>query len=401
MRKFFGEFYALDFADEDFGLLRHGNAREGCDGVRALTHDLGVQRAVDENGFAYLFRFVGLEQIASALGKLFSDFVIDGIDDDDRLLAGADHAVVKRFAQDNRAHRREDVRRVVDDGGHVSAADADGGFAAAICALDHAGAAGCEDAVRFLHRKVGQLQTRRVHPVDNAFRRACGNRRFEHDARRLNGGTLCARMRANEDAVAGFQRDQGLKDRGRGRVRGRDDRCDDADGFRDARDAIGLVLFDHAAGLCVAVCVVDVFGSKVVFDDLVFHNAHARLFHGELRQRNARLVCGGCGGKKNLVHLLLCVGCKCTLRFAQAGKRALHGFYAINRGSACLVFHTLHLLLYSSRVLRCLGVQEGSYRLICGLPAAEADTNLLHIGCGVDLARSNHHAARESSIAAP
>ncbi len=84
----------------------------------------------------------------------------------------------------------------------------------------------------------------------------------------------------------------------------------------------------------------------MVLDDFVFHHAHAGFLYRELGQRDARLVGGGCGREEDCIHLFLRERGKLLLRFAQAGKRAFHGFNAVDRFSYSLLFHTLHLLFF-------------------------------------------------------
>jgi hypothetical protein len=47
-------------------------------------------------------------------------------------------------------------------------------------------------------------------------------------------------------------------------------------------EAEGFVFFDDAAGLVVLVFVADLFRGEVVFNHLLFHNAHAGFFSGHL-----------------------------------------------------------------------------------------------------------------------
>ena len=52
-----------------------------------LAHDLGVQRAVDEDNAADLIQLIALEEIAAPNGELLLHLIIDGIHNGDRLLA--------------------------------------------------------------------------------------------------------------------------------------------------------------------------------------------------------------------------------------------------------------------------------------------------------------------------
>ena len=58
--EFFAEIHALYLADQDLRILRDFHAAELRDFVRALTDDLRVQRAVDDDGLAHLVQLVGL-----------------------------------------------------------------------------------------------------------------------------------------------------------------------------------------------------------------------------------------------------------------------------------------------------------------------------------------------------
>ena len=150
-------------------------------------------------------------------------------------------------------------------------------------------------------------------------------------------------MGADDDAVAGFQADQRLENRRGGRVGGRDDRADHADRLGDLDGAVDLVLLDHAAGLGVAVGVVDVFRGKVVLDHLVLDNAHACFLHCHLGKRKSFTARGGGSREENRVYLFLTVGGKFLLRRLDAGKRFFKGFYALyDRILFCT--HNIHLL---------------------------------------------------------
>ena len=49
----------------------------------------------------------------------------------------------------------------------------------------------------------------------------------------------------------------------------------------------------------------NVFGSEMIFDDFVFHNAHTGLRNRGLGKGDTRLVCRGGSGKEDPVHLFL------------------------------------------------------------------------------------------------
>lgn len=85
------------------------------------------------------------------------------------------------------------------------------------------GAAGREDDVGLLHDRVGQLQGGHVDPGDDVLGCAGRHRRLQHHTGRLDGTLLGTGMGADDDAVAGFQGEEGLENGGRGGVGGGDD----------------------------------------------------------------------------------------------------------------------------------------------------------------------------------
>lgn len=84
-------------------------------------------------------------------------------------------------------------------------------------AMHHAGAARRQNDVRFVHQLASQFQAGELDAADDAFRRTRLDRRLVDDARSLRRALLGARMRADEDRVAGLQAQQRLKDRRRRR----------------------------------------------------------------------------------------------------------------------------------------------------------------------------------------
>lgn len=173
--------------------------------MRLLPHDLGVQRAVYDDGLSDLFRFFGIQKITSARGEFPLRLVVRLVEHDDRLFRSADHAVIESFGMDDRIDGEHDVRAVVYNGGRVARAHAESGFTARIRGLDHAGAARGENGIRFLHEKIGQFRAtgtsiQPINPLGSARRHG----RFTHDARRLDGALFRPRVRADDDAVAAF-----------------------------------------------------------------------------------------------------------------------------------------------------------------------------------------------------
>ena len=311
--KGFGEIGGGHFADEDFGSFGNIDTRQRRDGVGGLPHDLGVQCAVNQDGCANLVDFLPVQDIAAALDEFRLDPVVDAVQHHHALLGSADHAVVKGLGMDDGGNRQQNVGAVVNDGGGVAGADAQSGLAGGVGSLHHARTAGGEDQVCLPHHLIGQLQRGLVYPRDDAFRRTGGDRRLQHHPCGGDGAALRPGVGADDDAVTGFQGDQGLEDGSGSGVRGGNDRRDDADRLGNALNAVGRVFLNDTAGLGILVGVVNIFSGIVVLDDLILHYAHTGFGYGLLGQRNAHPVGGGGGGQKNFIHLLLRISGKFLL----------------------------------------------------------------------------------------
>ncbi len=347
----FRDVHALHLANENLGALGHGNPSQSGNLGGGLAHDLGVKSAVDDDGLAHLVQLGLGEDVAAALDELGLYRVIQGFQGDDGLLGGADHAVVEGFGVDDGVDGHDGVRALVDDGRHIARAHAQSRGAGGIGGLDHAGAAGGQDDVRLGHDQVGQLQGGRVDPAEEALRRAGLHGGLQHHLGGGDGALLGPGMGADDDAVAGLQGQKGLKDGGGSGVGGGNNRRDYADGFGDLPDAIGLVLFDDAAGLGVFVGVIDILGGIVVLNDLVLHHAHAGLFHRQLGQRDTLQVGGHGRRAENFVDLLLGKGSVFLLRFADPGQHFFKGLYIFHDFEICLheIAHPLLFIWGGSR----------------------------------------------------
>ena len=129
---------------------------------------------------------------------------------------------------------------------------------------------------------LGQFNARFLNPADDPFRGTGFDRSLQHQFGRMNGTFFCARMRGENNAVAGFERNQALKNRGRCRIGSRNNSGDNAERFGNPGQSVGFVMFQNAAGLCVAVFVINFFGGKMVFDNLVFNHAHSSFLNSHL-----------------------------------------------------------------------------------------------------------------------
>ena len=343
MCKLLGQLYALYFADQDLGVFGSVHTGKLCDVVSRLTDDLCVQCAVDQDGLSDLLGLLGVQEVATSVGKFFLYLVVYLIQYDHRLLGCADHTVVKGLGVDDRVDSQQDVCGVVDDSGRVSGANAQSRLAGGVSRLDHAGTTGGKDDVGFFHNQVGEIKRRNVDPADDSLRSTCRHSGFQYDLCRRNGGFLCSWVRADDDTVSGFQTDQRLENCGRGGVGGRNDGAHDTDRLGDLLDAVRLVLFQNAAGLRVSVSVIDIFGSVVVFDYLIFHDAHAGLFNRHFGKRDSCLVGCGSGGKEDLIYLFLCVGGKNRLCLSYFCQLLLQRFNAVHDSISFLVHFQGHL----------------------------------------------------------
>ena len=77
------------------------------------------------------------------------------------------------------------------------------------------------------------------------------------------------------------------------------------------------ILLQHAAGFGVFIRIVNIFGSIVVLNDLVFHDPHAGFCNCQLCQGNPLVVCSHGCGQENPIHLFLRIGGKKLLGLAQ------------------------------------------------------------------------------------
>ena len=264
---------------------------------------------IDDDGLADLVRLFLGENVGAAFEKLGLDFVIDVFNNGDGLFGSADHAVVEGFALENAADSHEDVAGFIEDRGGVARADADCGNARGVSGFHHARTAGREDQVdhRVTHEVLAEDNGRFFDPPDDVCGRSGCNSGVANDPCCFDRGLFGSRMGAEDDAVAGLQGEKGFEDGGGGRVRGRNDTGDQTDRFRELHDAESFIVFDHVAGFFGFVLVVDVFGSEVVLDDLVFDHAHSGFCNRHLGKGNAGFVCGTGGRAEDVVDLLLSV----------------------------------------------------------------------------------------------
>ena len=196
MREGFCRAHCVDFTDEDFRFSRHRKAGHRRDIRGFLSDNSRVEFTVFHDGSGNLFPFNLVQDVRAAEGEFLLRCFVHVLDDDNRLLARADHAVVERLAQQDRVDRHLEVAGFVDYGRGVSRADADRRLARRIGCLDHAGAAGCQNEIDagMLHERRGKLDRRLVYPADDVRRGAGRNRRVKNDAGCFHRTLLCPGM---------------------------------------------------------------------------------------------------------------------------------------------------------------------------------------------------------------
>ena len=158
----------------------------------------------------------------------------------DRLLGGADRPVIESFAGKNALYGERDIRAFFDKGGAVARPDTERGVARGVCCAHHGLPAGCQDDtdVPVGQKGVGGFHCGQLYTADRAFRRTGPAGGLFDDAEGFQDAALCAGMRAYNNRVARFERNQALVHGGRGGVGRRDQRRDHPHRHAD---------FDHLA----------------------------------------------------------------------------------------------------------------------------------------------------------
>ena len=117
-------------------------------------------------------------------------------------------------------------------------------------------------------------------------------------------------MRRKNNTVPRFQSNQCFENNRRRRIRRRNNAGNHAQRLRHFGQTVCRIVFNHATGLGMTIFVVNFFRRKVVFDYLVFHNAHSGFGHGHFGQRNTILVGRNRHRFKNPVNLFLIISCQ-------------------------------------------------------------------------------------------
>ena len=129
--------------DQHFSAGRNAEASKLAEIQRSFTHHFRVDGAVRAQKQSRHFgRFTFIHEVGALGFQLAVYFVVNAAFNDDRLLGGADHAIIEGFAGDNIFHRVMNIGAALDKGRSVSRAAADGRGARSIGRAHHAFAAG-------------------------------------------------------------------------------------------------------------------------------------------------------------------------------------------------------------------------------------------------------------------
>ncbi len=334
------------FRGQDRGVFGNLEAGFVCDVLRGLARHDGVElrglarvRGAAEHVLLELRLLFVVDEVGLAALELLDERRVDVLMRDDRLLGGADHAVIEVLGKDEVVGYALHVHIGVHVGRRVARTHTEGRLAGRVGRLDHARATGREDRgdARVLHQRAGRLDRRVLDPLDAVRRGACLNGGVTHDARRFRGALLRERVEAENDGATGLQRDERLEDRRRSGVGDGRDAGDHTDRLGDFVDAEHVVFADDAHGLLAGHVVGDVLAREDVLGGLVFHEATAGLVHGHLGEHQVLVQRGYRGFGHNAVHGLLVELLEFLQRLAGLDHKGIHlgsrrGLFVHNRG---------------------------------------------------------------------
>ena len=142
-----------------------------------------------------------------------------------------------------------------------------------------------------------------------------------------------------------FSEQWAFKNCGGSRIGCWDNGCNQTDRLCNLLDTVCLIFFDHAAGLHIFICIVNMLCCVVVLDHLILYHAHTSLFHCHLCQWNAHLICCDRSCVENLINLLLSIGCKYLLCITHSGHLCFQCLYAIDDFRNCCHLFLCHVFI--------------------------------------------------------
>ncbi len=122
-------------------------------------------------------------------GETFTNCVVHGINNNNRLFRCTDHAVIEVLDISTDATCTFDVSSFVDNNRVLPAPTPIRWFTGAVCGFNHARTTGRQDQVnvRVMHQRIGELNRRLVDPADQIFWCASSDRRLQDDIRSFVG----------------------------------------------------------------------------------------------------------------------------------------------------------------------------------------------------------------------
>ena len=184
-----------NFADNNLSVFRHFHTGHCSNFCRRLTNDVGIDSAVFQNCGSHFFTLFSAQNISAAFYKFFFNFIINGIANHNRLLRGANHAVIKSFRHQNRANCHLNVGRFVNNGRSVSRTNAQSRSSGRICGFHHSRTACSQNQICLLHKILSARQTWFINPCNNIFRRAGFYSFFQNHFCGFNRAFFSARVR--------------------------------------------------------------------------------------------------------------------------------------------------------------------------------------------------------------
>ena len=155
------------------------------------------------------------------------------------------------------------------------------------------------------HQLVGRFDCRGSDTGNQPLGRAHLLRGVRQQRGRFAGTAAGARMRAEDDRIAGFERDQGFVDR-RGRRIGRGQHCrDDADGLADLDNSVLRAFAKHADRAHPAHALRQQIGGEHVLREFIGGVAVTGFLYGDLGKALRMIAGGGGDGFDDRVNLRL------------------------------------------------------------------------------------------------
>ena len=120
--------------------------------------------------------------------------------------------MIKGFTGHNPPYGCLDVGALLNEDRNVARANPQGRSAGTVRGFDHAGATGGKNQVSLFHQLLGAFKGRHGRHADKVFGYLEFLEHLLNDGNRFTDTVCCCRVRAENDTVTGFQRNQGFID---------------------------------------------------------------------------------------------------------------------------------------------------------------------------------------------